>query len=66
MRCAHPECTNDHNDRHWATLCPRTKESKKATERRRYGEMTWFEHHRQQLRTRRIQALRRMAERGGV
>ena len=63
MICSYPRCTGNHNDRQWATLCPHTKESKKATERRRYGEMTWLEHHANQLRSRRLKAVQRMEER---
>jgi len=63
MRCADPRCTGDHNDRHWDNLCPRTKESKCATERRRYERMSWFERHAEQLRTRRLIAVQRMERR---
>ena len=63
MICDHPECTGNHNDRRFATLCPRTREAKAATERRRYGRMSGVEYNGNLLRIRRYHALKRMAER---
>ena len=33
MICSHPDCTGNHNDRKFATLCPRTKEAKRQQAR---------------------------------
>ena len=69
MRCPDPRCTGHHANREWAILCPRAKESGKASrrerERRRYEKMSWFEHHAAQLRSRRIRAVQRMERRMG-
>lgn len=36
MRCDHPDCTGSHDDRKYATLCPRTKENKRKQGARSY------------------------------
>ena len=38
MTCSDPACTGDHNDRHFATLCPRTREAKRLRALRWYHE----------------------------
>ena len=39
MNCPDPRCTGNHNDRKYATLCPRTKENK-----RRQAREDWIRH----------------------
>lgn len=64
MICEHPECTGSHDDRRFATLCPRSRENKRAAGRRQYERWTGYQRNRKLLRTRRIRALQRMNERG--
>ena len=34
--CSHPDCTGSHNDRNYSTLCPRSKENKRAAQTASY------------------------------
>jgi hypothetical protein len=36
LRCDHPQCTGSHNDRDYATLCPRSRENKRTSQSRSY------------------------------
>ena len=64
MQCDAEACTGVHDDRRWADLCPRTRESKRANERKAYSRLTGYELNMERLRLRRLKGLQRMKERG--
>ena len=63
MICSDPRCTGHHHRTDWANICPRTREAGRARDRERYRSQSWLYRHAEQLRVRRLKAVKRMQRR---